>query len=276
MALYRTSWLFDFTTDAARPTVASDRSGGWSEGVWSTFITPGTDAFNVVSQFRASMLPRAASIVGYRVQQYTSLGNRLQPGGASAGKLNLPGSPAYTLDVAQAGLEYSFPAVGAPNSSRGVIRGLPYEVITSGEWDPSVAFTSYMAGFLLNLQTGGFGFVGRDLSQQSAKVLAITAGVVNLSQVLPGAAIGDYLRFHRVYDVNRKPISGAFLITNIAGQQYTCSGLTGLSVLVPSGTARKDAIAFYLFGAGTTGALVVKKVGRPFRGYRGRRSKRPA
>lgn len=276
MPIYRSSLIFAVTTQPVNPIKAFARSGGWSEGFWSTFNPSGSTQLNQIANLRAAMLPAQVSVTGFRVAVFNIDGNRLQPAGTSAGKFLFPGATRYSVDVPQAGLEMSFPAVGAPNNARPVLRGLPDEVVVNGEYSPDPTFSAAFNRYVTALNVNGFGFVGRDLASASARVLAITAGVVNLSQVLAGVAIGDFLRFHRVTNTLGRPISGAFLVTNIAGQQYTLSGLGANAVIVPSGTARKDTLSFFAYAPGTFGSVVVKKIGRPSRGYRGRRSKMPA
>ena len=177
------------------------------------------------------------------------------------------------MDVPQAGLELSIPSTLFTNVSRSIMRGLPDEVVINGEYAPSPVFSRYLTQYLGSLGNTVWGFVGRDLTQPSAKVVGIAAGVITLSQVLAGVAVGDYLRLNKVYDVSRESVRGAFQITAIAGANYTCVGLKDTTVTSISGTARKDTLVKFNYAIGTFGRVVVRKIGRPFSGYRGRRSK---
>jgi hypothetical protein len=118
-----------------------------------------------------------------------------------------------------------------------------------------------------------FGFIGRDLAQASVRVLKIAVNLITL-EAIPGTglAIGDFIRLHRVFDDNNLPVKGAFVVTAIAANIITVQGLNA-TVTEPSGTLRRDLLTFFNYGAIAPIRAVVKKVGRPFEQYRGRRSK---
>lgn len=275
MLVYKTSLLFQVNTEPVDRQFATPHAGGWTEGVWTQY-SPSTSPTGTVKAWanaRAFLLPIQCTIVGYRISVYDLVKNKLTPGGTSAGKLIYPGVAVYTAGNPQSGLELGWPAAAGPNSSRIVLRGLPDEVVVKGEFNGSSSFRSFLTR-LTNLYFGqNFGWVGRDLSVPYATVNLIAGNVVTLSVALGGIAVGDFLRFRKVRGDNGSPVKGSYLITNVAGAVLTLQGLNGVSLTKPNGTARQDVVGFITGGQANIGRVVVKKIGRPFESYRGRRSK---
>lgn len=284
----RVTMIFSVTTAPTDPTAAAPRTGAWSE---SFYFQAGGGISLVTLGFllsrRANLLSKNASLVGIRQANYTISGNKIIPGGASASKVLYPGSNAYTTDVAQASLEIYGRASGFPNANRFRLGGLPDEVVLFGEYQPSPAYKAAVTTYLGALQAGGppaapvppAGFIGRDLNQPSARVLAIAAGVVTVEGAIGGVVGTDYVRLRRVYDDTNTPVKGSFRMTNaiIVGPNtlYTLAGLSPTVTLThASGTARIDKLVWMSYSSLNPGTCVVKKIGRPFIGYRGRASKK--
>lgn len=279
MAIYKHSVIFNVTTAPLNGGVSAPHSGGWSEGFWANFIAPlppNNGAFLNILQQRALMLPGQVSIAGWRVATYLVVGNRLQPGGSVTGKLNLPGNGNYTLNLPQDGLELSMQANGVVNIARPILRALPDQVIVQGEYQPDAAFNQAIRSYINQLSVNSYGFVGRDTSQQFQRVNAVDATSITTASAIPNVNVGSYIRLHRVIDDNGNPIRGTYQVLTLptTGFRYTVLGLSGQVLSKPSGSCRLDLLNLYLYGPGTTGRAVVKKIGRPFSSYRGRRSKR--
>lgn len=280
MAL-KVTLLFNVTTQATDPTSAIPHTGGWSESWWyrsSAFLTEaGLQRF---LSARANMLPFGSSIIGVRQGLYTLQGNKILPQGTSVFKSLYGGNQAFANDLPQVALEMSGLAAGAINANRFTLRSIPDSQMANGEYTPSPAFkalvTIFRAHLIGNINGGlnAFGFVGRDLTRPTSNVHSVAAGVVTLAANIGGVQGTDYLRFHRVKNDQGLPISGAFLITNIAGNVYTVQGLAGQAVTVANGTARIDALSQFDFTQVNPVRAAVKKIGRPSQGYRGRQSKR--
>jgi hypothetical protein len=271
----RMQLLFDVTTDPTNKTAASSHSGGWSEGFW--FSTPLSNAptlAGLLGALRSVLLGQEITIVGWRVENFTFSGNRLIPGGASSGVLNLPGA-ALPIASPQICLSCNGQASGVPNNNRFTLRGIPNAVVANGEYQPLPSYSTALTNYFAALTVGSIGFVGRNKAGSNARVMSVTAGgVVTLNSAIGGVPGTDFLRLNRVYADNGLPIKGSYLITNIAGgTQYTLAGLIPPGPrTTPSGTARVDSIQFFSYGSIVPGRLGVKKIGRPFQGYRGRRS----
>lgn len=271
----RVSLLFSVTTQAANAGVAVPHSGGWSESHWVNTPANVTLAdIEALAQPRANLLSSLASITGYRIQTFTLVGNKMIPEGSRSGRILIPGGSQAGLNMPQDGLSIFMTAAGAVNVSRQVLRGMPDDYIVNGEYSPNVGYSSRVRTYINALINQAWKFVGRDRSVPNARVLAIANGVVTLAGNVGGVANTSFLRLNRVFDANNRPVKGTFLITAIAGNLYTVSGLGTTSVTVPSGTARIDQLAVFQYGAGTVGRTVVRKIGRPFEQYRGRASRR--
>lgn len=272
----RVSLVFSLTTVPVANVRAVPRTGGWSEGHWvggNFSVSDGRLAQLAV--LRARMLPTSAAITGYKVQAYALAGNKLTPTGSSNGQLFAKNTLSYVTDIPQMALEFGAQGVSVPNSAHFNIAGIPDAMVTGGEYSPTDPFNTQVQNFQAFLAgPGAFGWVGRVLTNPTARVLSAAAGVVTLSGDVGGNVNQDFLRFHRVYDTNGVSISGSFLITNKgAGNTYTLQGFNGTITKV-TGLARVDALMFIPYASVNAQRVKVRKVGRPTTGYRGRASKR--
>jgi len=271
----RLSLLFSFTTQALNPGVSVAHSGGWSESHWANASGNITlTSIRQLANYRANLLSTSCAITGYRVQDYTLAGNKLIPNQSSTGRILFPGTSAESINMPQDGLSLYLSTVDGPNVSRQVIRGLADSYIQAGEFTPVSGFLTRIQTYFTELTGSGWKFIGRNRSMPNARVNRIDAGVVTLAGPIGGAANSSYIRLNRVRDDNGNPVIGTFLITAIAGNNYTVPGLAGVMVTTPSGTARIDELKIFPYSAGAIGRAVVRKVGRPFEQYRGRASKR--
>lgn len=270
----RLSLLFSVTTTVENPSVSVAHSGGWSESHWSNTLAGITlPSIESLCAYRAFILSQSATITGYRIQDFTISGNKLLPLSSSSGRVLFPGGSLDTVNMPQDGLSIYMSTVGAPNVSRQVLRGMPDYTIVAGEFAPNAGYLSRVNQYMAWLVSAGWKFVGRDRSVANSRVMGINAGVVTLAGPVGGVANTSFLRLNRVTDSNGNPVTGTFPITAIAGALYTVTGLAGVTVTVPSGTARIDQLAVFSYGAGRIGRSVVRKIGRPFEQYRGRASK---
>lgn len=277
MQLTRLTNIFQLTTAPQVPTAAVAHTGGWSESFWTAL---GPNAYNPLwgtqQTKRALLLPAQAAIVGYRSALYNLTGNKILPLGTATGAQLKPGVSGILCDLPQVSLECSAGGAGVPNTSRLVLRGMPDTLMVGGEFAPPTFYLSYLTQFFNSLIGNNFGFIGRDLTQPSFRVLSLAAGVLKADANLPAYSIGDYIRWHRVIDASGEPVIGTAIVTAVpAGASVTISDLTTV-ISKPSGTFRKDALQYFNYSEIVYSRAVVKKIGRPLQGYRGRRSKRRA
>ena len=274
MIVSRLSTIIQVTTSPTDLTVARAHTGGWSESIWTTLNANAyRPLWSIMQQKRALLLPLAASIVGFRTQIYTISTNKILPGGAVSGRLQVPGTNSNKTDLPQVSLQLSTTGAGVPNTNRLVLRGIPDDVMKNGEYQPDSVFKGLVTQFATSLLGNNFGFVGRDLSQLSVRVEAIAGTSITVDQI-PGTGLdqGDYVRLNRVIGDNGSPIQGVFKVNSVNGRVLVMTQTVG-NLSKPSGTLHRDLLAYFAFGSITPIRAVVKKIGRPFESYRGRRSK---
>ena len=270
----RMTAIFSLTTQPVNRATANPHTGGWSESWWTLLAGVNLDAqFRLLLSARARMLPASAQIVGSRRADFTIAGNRLLPGPAQSKEQYYPGNSQFVTDLPQASLQIKGSAATGPNRNSWYLRGIPDDMIVGGEFSPTRAFTTSVGNFTDFLATGSWGFVGRDLNQPRVRVLSLAGGILQTDGAIPGVAMGSFIRLSRVYDTQNDPIIGTFAVTNVAGTLYTVLGLTGRTVLVPSGTCRNDVLVYSAYAAVNYNRAGTRRVGRPLEGYRGRRSR---
>lgn len=271
----RMTLIFALTTDPDDRGSASPHSAGWTESFWREGTTTTDDQrIRDLAQARARLLPLEASIIGFRLGFYTLSGNKILPSGTSTGKFQYAGVSGAHTDLPQVALEMSGKTSGGANSSRFTMRGMPDEIMVNGEYQPGTGFKGSVTRFITKLTGDAWQFLGRDIAQPAGRVLSIAAGIMTLDADI-GVAAGDYVRLLRVFDEDEKSIQGAYRVTAVAGgTTLTLAGFDPAVVVANSGLARKDLVKLFPFTTVQPSRAVVRKVGRPFESYRGRRSKR--
>jgi len=273
MPVYKASLLFSFVTEPAARAVASAHAGGWSEQVWAngTPFNPGNGS--AWARARARILPREAQIIGMRQQAYEIVGNKLVPGGANTTPLSYPGMNGITINNPQSAINLRMTTAGAPNVGRYTCRAFPDEFMTNGEFNGLPIAVGLLEQLIREISKPGIGFIGRNLAGVSSSCM----GSDGTSMIVANAGafvVGQMLRFVKIHNGAGESISGVFQIAALPGNnKVTFVGGAGKDA-VPGGTVRVDSIAFFQSASGQIGRASVRKVGRPFGGYVGRRSKR--
>lgn len=277
----RITLLMQVATDPTDRSTASPHIGGWSE----SFYFPGTKFPDISiiqgwGKFRAAMLAGECSVVGYRQQLYTINKNKLLPGGSASGSFLFPGVFVSDLNAPQDSLMMNWILAGQPQTIRTKMPGLPDSQVSSGEYQPTKLFAQAVLSYIQYVTVNQFSGVSRDLTQPDCRVKSFTAGSLTTLSAT-GAVPGDYIRFRRVKDDNNNPVEGTYLVQTVVNNAdstvtYTLFGTPPQTVSRPNGTCRRDVLVNPGIIGGTANRLVIRKVGRPFQQYRGRRSKRPA
>lgn len=273
--LTRVSFIFSITTEAADRASASPHSGGWSESFWDPAGPTTLPDLNNWMQRRAAMLPKQTQIIGYRQAQYTIVGNRLVPGGTASAKVLFPGRSALDCDLPQVSVQLSLSS-NSGNTSRITLRGIPDDVMVKGEYQPSPSFKTAMTNFCNGLVAGRWGFVGRNLTNPTQRILSIsTAGVAKL-QGSTGVPDGGFVRLLHVIDTTGKAITGVFRVSPVAdgGLTLTLANWPTDRQVGLSGRMRYDQVSFQGIDVANPARAVVRKIGSPSERYRGRASKR--
>lgn len=284
--VWKQTLLFNFSSNTEQYNLETpQRSGGWSESLW-------TSAQFVVADFakwasaRALAMGEDCSIVGFRTTPYVYIGNKLIPGHALAGVLNYQGQyPDYTNSPDDT-VRILCAATAIPITFPMLLRAAPDDKIQSarlihsgGGIDPYSTLVNLFAN-----KPGGFTspvvWLGRDPTQIAQRVLSVngTTHTIVTQGTLNAVANADFVRLRRVYDDLGNPIKGVFLCTLVVANAdgsftYTLSGLPNQSRTTPSGTARRDLISTSPVTFAQVKELQSRKIGRSFFSFRGRRTK---
>lgn len=272
-AAYRCSMIFNYISGAAIGTGWLNLKGGWSESVYSTSFSPATVAsFRNFAQARASLLPASAYIAGFRFQG-------IDPSsGANTQAVNYPG-PGNTVtnaqDLPQSSLLLRVAAAGRTNVRSMRITAIPDAQLNYGEWNPGGPYQIAMGNFLTQLS--GWNMRVQDLTQTVWSVASITQGGLVTTVLNSGLAIGQYVKIKRTLDAFGNYKGGKYQITGTpaANQLQLANWNYGAST---GGVVQQFVIVYPVIVANESSIsrAVVRKVGRPSLGYRGRRSKRRA
>lgn len=269
MAIFKCTMLFSQTSTPVGGN-ATARTGGWSESVYRDTVAPAS----LVSRFldlctkRAALLSTNAAIVGQRYQQIDPFGK------TTTGGTVLPGS-AGPCDVPQMALTYVLFALNSPNARRFTLRGIPDAVVTTGEYNPAG-----VAGFNNNFLTylsQFFQWNFRAYTAPSGQVPILTisdTGAVVLASPLT-LAVHDRVRISGVSAIGKAAPSGSFRVLTVTDStHFTIDEWP--NVPGQSGLAWLPSLIYPFFAPAQTPTpkVVVRKVGRPFGGYRGRASAR--
>jgi hypothetical protein len=273
---YRYDMLFQMTTAPTQASKAIAHTAGWSESHWRQDSLPQTDdKLQRLLNARAAMLPKQAGMVGLRIGQFTLQGNRLLPGQTSIRKFLKPGQQGYSCDVPQMALELGGSTSGI-NSSKFAVRGMPDNQVVNGEYSPTDAWDQRLQEYINALEAQGWQMVGRVLTNQTYRINSISiSGGCTLGVAVPWAN-GAQIRLLRCNDLNGFPVNGVYQADQVAGSTFLLKNWPANVAVQDKGSARVDAIDFFTFVDIEVSRVVVRKVGRPFEQYRGRRSKRRA
>ena len=275
---FRVSYLFDLTTNPVDKTQASGRTAGWSETMWwdGTINNLLGGPLQNLANRRAAMLPTEASIIGYRIANANiTADNRINYAGTSGGKLNNAGNVSYSAGLSQDALMISLTAVNGQNVARHALRALPDECSSRGEYAPDRNFGSYLNAYVLQLQNNAWGMVARDLAQQTFSVMSIDAHGVTTTAGNHNVLVNQFIRFHRVKLDDGTTVQGSYLVTAVTANTLTLANWPYISPKTnQGGLIRRDVLTFLRIGLQTGQVATTRKVGRPFEGFRGRRSKK--
>lgn len=270
--------LIQDATAVSNPNAPVHRIAGWSE----SWYYPGTNiqaclaaAFGtggLIPQLglvptRAGLLSLGSSVIGQRVQV-------VDPPGLAQSLNNVyPGNGLFATGYPSVALLSKVPGIGVRNIRRVLTRGLPSAVVTEGEYTPTALWNVALALYVQAL--AGWQFRGRDLAQPIFNVLTISpAGLVQCQQNLPFAT-NQPIRILRTKDVTGDLRGGRFIVSTTGPLSSQCTILNWPYGATTGGTVRADAVVYPAVDTANfaPGRTVVKKVGRPFYQFRGRRSK---
>jgi len=269
MATTKCTMLFQLLTGGAVGNEGA-RIGGWSESWYSDeAISTLPNTFGTLCLRRAAMLPTQAAIIGQRYQQVVPHVKSSQ-----VAAVTYAGASSTNPDIPQMAMLCKVGAQAPnPNIRSWAMRGIPDARVVNGEYVPSAAFTLAFDLFKNFLQV--FQFRARNLLADQAAInfvdatgdvwlnSPLTVAPNTLVQIIKGMNT-EGRQVGGVYQVETAPNSSNFQLRN-----YDLGLLQG-------GTVRVYEIIYPQVDPVKTqlGRITVRKVGRPFFSYRGRRSNR--
>lgn len=272
MARYKYSMIFDYFSGITATNPVPIRIGGWTE----SYVAPNYDdatyqAFLLLIQARLGICPRGTVVNRVRVQQ-------IDPVAASSLTTVAYSAPTTWLsDVPQMALKIPFFIGTGTGQILREFRGLPDVMVTAGEYTPTGPFTTALKQFLNTLTNGKWFARRRDKSQTSYKIKSIDAAgnVVMIDQFVP-AAVGGKIQVLRTTNPNNGRKFGYFATITAVTDQFHFAIAAPAVVASNFGNLRLAAIITSSFTGPSYNTIqaVVRKVGRPFRSYSGRVSKR--
>lgn len=271
----RFSYIFGVTTEAVDPSESSPHSGGWSESWWMDGDVGFEEWVHRLGLIRSAMLPKQAQIFGIRRALYTIAGNKLIPRGTSSIKVRMPGSGLLECDLPQVALQIAATCPDG-NTSRATLRGMPDSIMVKGEYAPTADFKGKVTRYLNYIITQSWGFIGRDLTKPTAKIVSANPqGQIALQGAI-GAQVNDTVRLLNVRDEEGNPVIGTFPVTAVGngGLLLTVANWPADTIVTNSGGVRVDAVKFLNINDAVVSRAVVRKIGAPFEKYRGRASKK--
>lgn len=272
MPLTKYTMIFTYNSGITETNQVPIRTGGWSESFYGPDQNAETEAaFRSLIQARLSIAPRGTSVGRYRMQEVDPVGR------ATLRKCAYAAPNTWLSDVPQMALKVQFGGQTALGAFYREFRGTPDIQVTTGEYTPSGPFRAAVATALDALSTSVFKAWRRDKSKVSFKVQSIAAGgIVTMIQPTDGINVNTEVQVLRSIDPSTGRRIGYFArVTNfidashftIAGESVKVSnfGKIRVAARVPVGFSNPDIANI---------EAVVRKVGRPFKAYSGRVSKK--
>lgn len=274
MPTYKTTILFSVTTGL----LGDNRRGGWSESHYLTadsttdaarIMQVGTGARSGLLPSRAALLPERANIIGVRIQDVDN----------AVGKVAIldrtyPGVVGVATDVPQMAVQLHVGCVGVRNVGKEELRCIPDDMVKYGVYRPTDAYKASMDAYIRNL--GAYKIFGVDFAQPRGRILNITdGGLVTTRDDLLGLGINDKIKVLRTTFANGRrggdvlPVTSVTLPRKIQLDSWLFGPSTG-------GSVRKNVLTYFPVDSDSTFVkrVMIRKVGRPFDLYSGRRSAR--
>jgi hypothetical protein len=263
---------FNGHTTAAPPQasigyVGAEHSFGFSEHTWLN-----TDDLVAIKSYcqiqygptRTALLPSNITLIGATV--YLS--------GTGRGidiPLGFQGQTG-TQDQVNVGILCESRNPSAVNQRRWWVHALPDEMLTNGEFRPTVAQALSVSLYFAAMGVGYW--LGQSRSNVQEIVTISNTGLVSLAVNHP-YAVGQFLKINRTVNASGKQFGGTFQVATVGplATQFTLASWNGGDCL--GGTIFQESFSLKSFAEGD-GPYVVragtKRVGRPFDLYRGRQS----
>jgi len=272
MAFSKVTLLFELNT-IATGTPAEGRTAGWSESFYfGGEAEPAIEAAivkNGLCARRGATLPSTASIVGIRAQKV----DPLPLGPSIARRLFFQGTSGALTDVPQLTLLWELLSAGIPNKRMYHMRGLPDSNAEGGEYVSANDMDAKLN--LLRTAMSNFNFRSFDRTQPVRDILTFTTATRTVvTSVDHGFAIGDNVQLKQLKS-QLVPITfgGTFKVETVPlANSFTIRSPSSWPDLV-QGKAQKKVVIFPPISQTLSSWVrtTVRKVGRPFDLFRGRK-----
>lgn len=276
-----------FKDEASSPNPALNRIGGWSESVYhasddlaviDTALKIGDGNVNGLLPARALLLPASGSIVGVR----------LYKGGAGKGvsqSVQYPGQATFPTDVPQMSLQMSARSLLTGGVRRWLLRAIPDQFVVTGTFAPNTNYLGSLASYKGALtQFSFYSQTATEVGFHINQIVAIppvppaTVGTGLCSTLEPHSfAAGNQVTVYSTVKADGSKVTVQTRVLSVQSvNQLTLPNWTeGNTTGGILGSPLKTIDTFNFFQI-QVGLISVRKVGRPFDLYRGRRSKRRA
>jgi hypothetical protein len=270
MAMYRYTAIFSYVSGA---TIGGylNLKGGWTESVyWNSITALANTNFQNLLIARAGLLPNGAFISGYRIQQVdpSAAGQSYPANIGPPGGTNAPNQ-----DIPQMALLLRVRSNSTNNVRSMRLAAMPDNQVSFGEYRPTAAYQIAMTAYLAQL----YGWLMRvqDLAQPVYRIATIdAAGNVLMVDPIMAVATGQVFKVKRTIDPFNNQKGGKFIVKSVTNPSSFSlyNWPYGACVI---GTMQPFVIAYPSMNATNSSIVraVVRKIGRPSLGYRGRKSK---
>jgi len=271
--------LFQLATGTAAPNPSLRRIGGWSESFYfpGGSIAAANDAVNgrpgvaniSLCEYRAGLLPTSAQIIGQRFQEVNPVG-RSQSFSKVWG-----GGSGFACDIPQMALLTRIPAAASNNVRMYIIRGIPDQLVVDGEFAPTQAYRNAINRLFVKLSEFQMRVVVRGAVPNTVATID-NNGLVTFTNTRPTVNPGDRITFYNILNAVGDPMTATYVVEKLGDGALQLSIRGWIGSNYHGGTAVGTSVTYPALtnNGATIGRIIVKKVGRPFVGYRGRASTR--
>ncbi len=275
MSAVKVTLLFNASTVDASANAA--RSAGFSESYYQNVpIDSSTlkNDWNLLAIARAALMPQNVRIIGSRFHQVDPVGGSRQYDNVYVGTNSLQN------DLPQVALQWTVRSLNTPNQRSLILRGMPDARIVTGEYSPSAAFNAALIGFFNELRRA-WSFRAIDRTVLPVKIITITDAGLMTTATPHGLSAGDNVNVMTTNSGDFGHESYTAFVVSAPTPTTANIALRGIRDVIRASTggrARKAGIIYPLFSITdpeiVTPVAITRKVGAPFRKFRGRRTKK--
>jgi len=250
------------------------RVAGWSETYYSTLAIDAPQLSANWTQLctkRAALLPTNSRIVGSRYQRVDPIGGSRQFDNTYVGAAGTPN------DLPGLALQWTVRSPATPNQKNVILRSIPDIRIVTGEYSPSPAYDAALLTFFNELTTN-WQFRAIDRTVLPVKIIDITGAGVMRTISPHGLVIGDRCNIMstRPDTVHKSSYEAIVIELNSPTTATIVRADAGLLQSAVGGRVRK-LLRIYPNISITVGEVIAptaitRKVGAPFKKFRGRRT----